>query len=77
MCNEFLYLQENTTWHLVSNIEKLWEHLNIEKWVVFGGSWGSTLSLSYAQTHPSRVKALVMWGIFTLRRLVNVLNSLR
>ena len=61
-------LQENTTWHLVSDIEKLREHLKVDKWVVFGGSWGSTLSLSYAQNHPDRVKALVLRGIFTLRR---------
>ena len=61
-------LQENTTWHLVSDIEKLREHLRVNEWIVFGGSWGSTLSLSYAQTHPDRVKALVLRGIFTLRR---------
>nr|MBA3243059.1 alpha/beta fold hydrolase [Acidobacteriota bacterium] len=46
-------LEENTTWDLVSDIERLREHLGIEKWVVFGGSWGSTLSLAYAQTHPA------------------------
>ena len=62
------FIQENTTWDLVSDIEKIREHLNIEKWVVFGGSWGSTLSLAYAQTHPDRVKALVLRGIFTLRK---------
>lgn len=62
--------QENTTWDLVRDIEKLREHLKIEKWVVFGGSWGSTLSLVYAETHPDRVKALVLRGIFMLRRLV-------
>ena len=66
--SSFFLLQENTTWHLVSDIEKLREHLKVDKWVVFGGSWGSTLSLSYAQTHPDRVKALVLRGIFTLRR---------
>jgi proline iminopeptidase len=60
-------LDENTTWHLVEDIEKLREHLGIEKWVVFGGSWGSTLSLAYAQTHPDRVKALVLRGIFLCR----------
>jgi len=58
----------NTTWHLVEDIEKLRTLLNIERWVVFGGSWGSTLSLSYAQSHPERVKALILRGIFTLRR---------
>lgn len=61
-------LRENTTWHLVADIEKLRNHLGIDKWVVFGGSWGSTLSLAYAETHPDRVKALVLRGIFTLRR---------
>ena len=49
-------------------MEKLREHLNIDKWVVYGGSWGSTLSLAYAQAHPERVKALVLRGIFMLRR---------
>lgn len=61
-------LEENTTWHLVGDIEKLREHLGIEKWVVFGGSWGSTLSIAYAETHPDRVLALVLRGIFLLRR---------
>ena len=60
-------LVENTTWHLVSDIEKLREHLGIEEWVVFGGSWGSTLALAYAQTHPERVRALVLRGIFLCR----------
>ena len=54
----FAELRENTTWDLVADIEKLREHLGIDRWVVFGGSWGSTLSLAYAQTHPERVKAL-------------------
>ncbi|EGG06783.1 uncharacterized protein MELLADRAFT_116405 [Melampsora larici-populina 98AG31] len=61
-------LEENTTWDLVSDIEKIREHLKIEKWVVFGGSWGSTLSLAYAQSFPQRVKALILRGIFTLRK---------
>ncbi|KAH9496879.1 hypothetical protein Btru_010071 [Bulinus truncatus] len=61
-------LKENTTWDLVEDMEKLRNHLGIEKWVVFGGSWGSTLSLTYAETHPDHVKALVVRGIFTLRR---------
>ncbi|MBK1987250.1 prolyl aminopeptidase [Sphaerospermopsis aphanizomenoides BCCUSP55] len=61
-------LQENTTWDLVSDIEKLREHLGIEKWVVFGGSWGSTLSLAYSQTHPSRCTGLILRGIFMLRQ---------
>lgn len=60
--------KENTTWDLVEDIEKLRKHLKIDKWVVFGGSWGSTLSLVYAETHPSRVKALILRGIFTIRR---------
>lgn len=58
-------LEENTTWDLVEDIEKLRRHLNIEKWaVVFGGSWGSTLALAYSQTHPDRVGGLVLRGIF-------------
>jgi len=61
-------LENNTTWHLVADIEKLREHLGIEQWQVFGGSWGSTLALAYAQTHPDRVTELVLRGIFTLRR---------
>jgi proline iminopeptidase len=63
----FACLEENTTWDLVADIEKLREHLNIEKWVVFGGSWGSTLSLAYAETHPDRTVALVLRGIFLCR----------
>lgn len=61
-------LEDNTTWHLISDIEALREHLGIESWQVFGGSWGSTLALAYAQTHPGRVRELVLRGIFTLRR---------
>ena len=61
-------LTDNTTWHLVSDIERLREHLGIERWLVFGGSWGSTLALAYAQTHPERVTELVLRGIFLLRR---------
>jgi len=64
----FSELRENTTWNLVADIEKLREHLDIDRWVVFGGSWGSTLSLAYAETHPDRCKALVLRGIFLLRR---------
>lgn len=64
----FASLEENTTWHLVSDIERLREHLGIEKWQVFGGSWGSTLALAYAETHPSRVTELVLRGIFLLRK---------
>ncbi|PAX52405.1 prolyl aminopeptidase [Brunnivagina elsteri] len=61
-------LRENTTWDLVNDIEKLREHLNIDKWVVFGGSWGSTLALAYSQTHPERCKGLILRGIFMLRK---------
>lgn len=61
-------LEENTTWHLVADIERLREHLGIDKWIVFGGSWGSTLSLAYAEAHPDRCLGLVLRGIFTLRR---------
>jgi proline iminopeptidase len=64
----FASLENNTTWDLVSDIEKLRAHLDIERWQVFGGSWGSTLALSYAETHPSRVTELVLRGIFLLRR---------
>ena len=61
-------LVANTTWHLVADIERLRQHLAIERWQVFGGSWGSTLALAYAQTHPQRVTQLVLRGIFMLRR---------
>jgi len=60
-------LEENTTWDLVADIEKLREHLGIDKWQVFGGSWGSTLALAYAETHPDRVTELVLRGIFLCR----------
>jgi proline iminopeptidase len=60
-------LEDNTTWHLVSDIEKLREHLGVDSWMVFGGSWGSTLALAYAQTHPQRVRSLVLRGIFLCR----------
>ncbi len=61
-------LRENTTWDLVADIERLRQHLGVERWLVFGGSWGSTLSLAYAQTHPERCAGLVLRGIFLLRR---------
>ena len=61
-------LTDNTTWHLVADIERLREHLGVARWQVFGGSWGSTLALAYAQTHPERVSELVLRGIFMLRR---------
>lgn len=60
-------IEDNTTWDLVSDIEILREHLGIDRWQVFGGSWGSTLSLAYAQTHPVRVTELVLRGIFLCR----------
>jgi len=61
-------LVDNTTWTLVADIEKLREHLGIDRWQVFGGSWGSTLALAYAEKHPECVSELVMRGIFLLRR---------
>jgi proline iminopeptidase len=61
-------LVDNTTWHLVEDMERLREHLGIERWLVFGGSWGSTLALAYAEAHPQRVSEIVLRGIFLLRR---------
>jgi proline iminopeptidase len=61
-------LDANTTWHLVADIERLRELAKVEKWLVFGGSWGSTLALAYAQTHPERVSELVLRGIYTVTR---------
>jgi proline iminopeptidase len=61
-------LEDNTTWHLVDDMERLREHLRIDRWQLFGGSWGSALSLAYAQAHPDRVTELVLRGIFLLRR---------
>jgi proline iminopeptidase len=61
-------LRENTTWDLVADLERLRTHLGIDRWQVFGGSWGSTLALAYAQSHPERVTELVLRGVFTLRR---------
>ncbi|ACL71307.1 proline iminopeptidase [Thioalkalivibrio sulfidiphilus HL-EbGr7] len=60
-------LEDNTTAHLVSDMERIREHLGIERWVVFGGSWGSTLALAYAEAHPERVLGLVLRGIFLCR----------
>jgi proline iminopeptidase len=59
-------LDDNTTWALIADIERLREKLGIEKWCVFGGSWGSTLALAYAITHPDRVESLVLRGVFLL-----------
>jgi proline iminopeptidase len=61
-------LRENTTWDLVEDMEAIRRHLRIDRWQVFGGSWGATLSLAYALTHKDRVTELVLRGIFTLRR---------
>jgi proline iminopeptidase len=61
-------LEENTTWDLVADMERLRQHLGIEAWQLCGGSWGSTLSLAYAETHPGRVTELVLRGIFLLRK---------
>jgi len=63
----FAELRENTTWDLVADIEKIRTELAIDQWHVFGGSWGSTLALSYAITHPERVSALILRGIFLCR----------
>jgi len=60
-------LTNNTTAHLIEDIEKIRRHLNIDKWLLFGGSWGSTLSLLYAQTYPERVLGLILRGIFLCR----------
>ncbi|MGJ8664116.1 MAG: prolyl aminopeptidase, partial [Marinicella sp.] len=61
-------LEENTTWDLIDDMEVIREMLSIEQWQVFGGSWGSTLALAYAQKHPTRVTELVLRGIFLLRQ---------
>ena len=61
-------LSANTTQNLVADIELLREHLGIERWLVWGGSWGSTLALAYAETHPARVTEMILWGITTGRR---------
>ena len=61
-------LSTNTTWHLVADLERLREARGIDRWQVFGGSWGSALALAYAETHPDRITELVLRGIFTLRR---------
>ncbi|MGB0956151.1 MAG: prolyl aminopeptidase [Panacagrimonas sp.] len=61
-------LRENTTWDLVADMERIRQDLQIEQWLVFGGSWGSTLGLTYALCHPQRVSAMVLRGIFLLRQ---------
>jgi proline iminopeptidase len=64
----FASLEQNTTWDLVSDIEALRQQCRVERWQVFGGSWGSTLALAYAETHAERVTELVLRGIFLVRR---------
>jgi proline iminopeptidase len=59
-------IEDNTTWHLVADIEKIRHSLNISDWMVFGGSWGATLALVYAQTHPDRVRHLILRGVFLM-----------
>jgi len=61
-------VRENTTWDLVADIERIREHLGIDRWMVFGGSWGATLGLAYAEKHPERVSELILRGIFLLRQ---------
>ena len=61
-------IENNTTWHLIRDMEQLRRHLDIDRWQLFGGSWGSTLSLAYAETHPERVTSLILRGIFLLRK---------
>jgi len=61
-------LRENTTWDIVADIERLREHLGIDRWLVFGGSWGGTLALAYAQTHPEHVSEMVLRGIWLARK---------
>ena len=61
-------LETNTTRHLIADIERVRRHLGIERWLLLGGSWGSTLALAYAEAHPNRVSALVLFGVTTGRR---------
>jgi proline iminopeptidase len=61
-------LEDNTTWHLVADMEAIRQRLGLDRWLVFGGSWGSTLSLAYAEKHPERCTGLILRGIFLLRR---------
>lgn len=64
----FASVEHNTTWDLVADIERIRAHLGVDRWLLFGGSWGSALALAYAQAHPDRVSELVLRGIFLLRR---------
>jgi proline iminopeptidase len=63
----FAELQENTTWDIVEDLEKLRKHLGIDRWIVMGGSWGSTLALSYAIVHPQSIAGLILRGVFLAR----------
>src|SRR5436853_426233 len=60
-------LESNTTAHLIADIEQLRQHLNIDRWLVFGGSWGCTLALAYAESYPERVTDMILFGITTGR----------
>jgi proline iminopeptidase len=60
--------EDNTTWHLVADMESMRRHLNVDRWLLFGGSWGSTLALAYAQTYPERVAGLILRGVFLASR---------
>lgn len=60
-------LSVNTTWHLLADIEQLREHLEIDRWMIFGGSWGSTLGLLYAETYPLHVSEIIFWGVAMTR----------
>jgi proline iminopeptidase len=62
-------LTSNTTQNLIADMERIRQHLDIDRWLVFGGSWGSTLALAYAETHPTRVREMVLWGVTTGRRV--------
>jgi proline iminopeptidase len=62
-------LDHNTTWHLVGDLERLRTHLGIERWQLFGGSWGATLAVAYAETHPERVSEMILRGVFLLRQV--------
>ena len=64
----FASVENNTTWDLVADIERIRERLGVDKWVVFGGSWGATLSLLYGQAHPDRLRAMVLRGVFTMTK---------
>ncbi|MBT3586674.1 MAG: prolyl aminopeptidase [Halobacteriovoraceae bacterium] len=64
----FSELKDNTTWHSVADIEKLRNHFSLERWAVFGGSWGSTLALAYSISHPDSVTGLFLRGIFLVRK---------